>query len=41
MRATGAPDVEEFVAENVLTVPTAEEAIEVFERQAGRAVRVP
>jgi predicted phosphodiesterase len=41
MRATGAPDVEEFVAENVLTVPTAEEAIQVFERQAGRAVRVP
>jgi predicted phosphodiesterase len=41
MRATGAPQVEEFVAENVLTVPTAEEAIEVFERQAGRAVRVP
>jgi hypothetical protein len=41
MRATGFPRVEEFVAENVLTVPTAEEAIEVFERQAGRAVRVP
>jgi predicted phosphodiesterase len=41
MRATGAPEVEEFVAENVLKVPTAEEAIEVFERQAGRAVRVP
>jgi predicted phosphodiesterase len=41
MRATGAPEVEEFVRENVLTVPTAEEAIEVFERQAGRAVRVP
>ena len=41
MRATGVREVEEFVAENVLTVPTAEEAIEVFERQAGRAVRVP
>jgi predicted phosphodiesterase len=41
MRATGAPGVEEFVAENVLTVPTAEEAIEVFERRAGRAVRLP
>ena len=41
MRATGAPQVEEFVTENVLTVPTAEEAIQVFERQAGRAVRIP
>jgi predicted phosphodiesterase len=41
MRATGFPQIEEFVAENVLTVPTAEDAIEVFERQAGRAVRVP
>jgi predicted phosphodiesterase len=41
MRATGAAQIEEFVTENVLTVPTAEQAIEVFERQAGRAVRVP
>ena len=41
MRVTSAPQVEEFVRENVLTVPTAEQAIEIFERQAGRAVRVP
>ena len=41
MRATGAPEVEDFVRENVLTVPPAEQAIEIFERQAGRAVRVP
>ena len=31
IRASGAPDAEEFAAENVLTVPTAGEAIRVFE----------
>lgn len=32
IRSSGWPDAEEFTAENVLTVPTAEEAIDVFER---------
>jgi putative phosphoesterase len=34
IRATGFPEAEELAAENVLTVPTAEEATEQFERQA-------
>jgi putative phosphoesterase len=34
IRATGFPEAEELAAENVLTVPTAEEATEQFERMA-------
>jgi putative phosphoesterase len=34
IRATGFPEAEELAAENVLKVPTAEEATEQFERQA-------
>jgi diadenosine tetraphosphatase ApaH/serine/threonine PP2A family protein phosphatase len=34
IRATGFPGAEELAAENVLTIPTAEEATEQFERQA-------
>jgi predicted phosphodiesterase len=34
IRATGFPEAEELAAENVLTIPTAEEATEQFERQA-------
>lgn len=36
VRATGGPGASAFAAENVLATPSAEEAIEVFERQAGR-----
>jgi putative phosphoesterase len=36
IRASGWPQAEEFAAENVLTVPSEEEAIDVFERMAGR-----
>jgi predicted phosphodiesterase len=34
IRATGFPGAEDLAAENVLTIPTAEEATEQFERQA-------
>ena len=34
VRATGFPEADELAAENVLTVPTAEEATEQFERMA-------
>src|SRR5689334_3103207 len=34
LRASSYPQVEEFIAENVLKVPTAAEATEVFERMA-------
>jgi putative phosphoesterase len=34
IRATGFPEAEELAAENVLTLPTAEEATEQFERMA-------
>ena len=36
VRATGGPGASEFALENVLQTPTAAEAIDVFERQAGR-----
>ena len=36
IRATGAPHAEEMASSNVLTTPSAAEAIDVFERQAGR-----
>ena len=35
------PTAESFVRENLLTVPTREEAIDVFERQAGRRTTAP
>jgi hypothetical protein len=34
VRASGYPQVEDFAAENLLKVPTAAEATEVFERMA-------
>jgi putative phosphoesterase len=37
IRATGFPEAEELAAENVLTIPTAEEATEQFERLAQSA----
>ena len=36
IRASGYPSAEEFAAENVLRVPTAEEAMDVFEARATR-----
>jgi predicted phosphodiesterase len=36
IRASGAPGADAFAAENVLATPTAAEAIDLFERQAGR-----
>ncbi len=36
IRATGGPGAAEFAAENVLTTPSADDAAELFEEQAGR-----
>jgi predicted phosphodiesterase len=36
LKASGGPGAEEFAAENVITTPSAAEATEQFERQAGR-----
>ncbi|MDQ6898867.1 MAG: metallophosphatase family protein [Candidatus Dormibacteraeota bacterium] len=36
IRATGGPGATEFAAQNVLATPPAKDAIDVFERQAGR-----